>query len=65
MPTIAIVLVVGFESDTVLAAEARYLGRDIPRSVLIPLVIQAVIFSLFEDFAANFVINHKTAFPPG
>jgi len=60
--TIAILLVVGFESATALAAEAKNPGRDIPRGVLISLVIQAVIFYLFEYFAANFVINNGTKF---
>ena len=55
--TIAILLVVGFESATALAAEAKHPGRDIPRGVLLSLVIQAVIFYFFEYFAANFVIN--------
>ncbi len=55
--TIAILLVVGFESATALAAEAKNPGRDIPRGVLLSLVIQAVIFYLFEYFAANFFIN--------
>src|SRR5207302_10193838 len=41
--TIAILLVVGFESATALAAEGKHPGRDIPRAVLLPLVIQAVI----------------------
>src|SRR5215472_1151933 len=60
--TIAILLVVGFESATALAAEAKNPGRDIPRGVLLSLVIQAVIFYLFEYFAANFVINNSTKF---
>ena len=60
--TIAILLVVGFESATALAAEAKNPGRDIPRGVLMSLVIQAVIFYFFEYFAANFVINNGTKF---
>lgn len=60
--TIAILLVVGFESATALAAEAKNPGRDIPRGVLLSLVIQAVIFYFFEYFAANFVINDSTKF---
>jgi len=60
--TIAILLVVGFESATALAAESKNPGRDIPRGVLLSLVIQAVIFYLFEYFAANFVINNSTNF---
>ncbi len=55
--TIAILLVVGFESATALAAEAKNPGRDIPRGVLLSLVIQAVIFYFVEYFAANFFIN--------
>ena len=55
--TIAILLVVGFESATALAAEAKNPGRDIPRAVVLSLVIQAVIFYFIEYFAANFFIN--------
>jgi len=60
--TIAILLVVGFESATALAAEAKNPARDIPRGVLMSLVIQAVVFYFFEYFAANFVINQSTQF---
>ncbi len=56
--TIAILLVVGFESATALAAEAKNPGRDIPRAVLLSLVIQAVIFYFLEYFATNFFINN-------
>ena len=55
--TIAILLVVGFESATALAAEAKNPGRDIPRGVLLSLIIQAVIFYFLEYFAANFFVN--------
>ena len=55
--TIAILLVVGFESATALAAESKNPGRDIPRAVVLSLVIQAVIFYFIEYFAANFFIN--------
>jgi APA family basic amino acid/polyamine antiporter len=57
--TIAILLVVGFESATALAAEAKNPARDIPRAVVLSLIIQAVIFYFFEYFAANFVISDK------
>jgi basic amino acid/polyamine antiporter, APA family len=60
--TIAILLVVGFESATALAAETKNPGRDIPRGVLLSLVIQAVIFYFIEYFAANFVVNTGTKF---
>ncbi|GCF08532.1 APC family permease [Dictyobacter arantiisoli] len=55
--TIAILLVVGFESATALAAEAKNPQRDVPRGVLLSLIIQAVIFYFFEYFAANFVMG--------
>jgi APA family basic amino acid/polyamine antiporter len=55
--TIAILLVVGFESATALAAEAKNPARDIPRGVILSLVIQAVIFYFIEYFAANYFIN--------
>ncbi len=63
--TIAILLVVGFESATALAAEAKNPGRDIPRGVLLSLVIQAVIFYLIEYFAANFAVNSSTTWTAG
>ncbi len=63
--TIAILLVVGFESATALAAETKDPGRDIPRGVLLSLVIQAVIFYFIEYFAANFAINKSTTFTGG
>ncbi|GCE17766.1 APC family permease [Dictyobacter kobayashii] len=55
--TIAILLVVGFESATALAAEAKNPQRDVPRGVLLSLIIQAVVFYFFEYFAANFVMG--------
>ncbi|GCE11466.1 APC family permease [Tengunoibacter tsumagoiensis] len=55
--TIAILLVVGFESATALAAESKNPQRDIPRGVILSLIIQAVIFYFFEYFAANFVVG--------
>ncbi len=60
--TIAILLVVGFESATALAAEAKNPGRDIPRGVILSLVIQAVIFYFLEYFAANFFVNSGYTF---
>lgn len=55
--TIAILLVVGFESATAFAAEAKNPGRDIPRGVILSLLIQAGIFYFIEYFAANFFIG--------
>ena len=55
--SIAILLVVGFESATALAGEAINPGRDIPRGVILSLIIQACICYFFEYFAANFFIS--------
>jgi amino acid transporter len=55
--TIAILLVVGFESATALAAESKNPRRDIPRGVILSLIIQGVVFYFFEYFAANFVVG--------
>jgi amino acid transporter len=57
--TIAILLVVGFESSTALAGEAVNPRRDIPRGVILSLIIQACICYFFEYFAANFFIGNQ------
>jgi amino acid transporter len=59
--TIAILLLVGFESITALGAEAKNPERDIKRGVLLSLIIQGGICYLFEYFAANFANGEKTA----
>src|SRR5579859_7869 len=61
--TIAILLVVGFESATAFAAEAKNPGRDIPRGVLLSLIIQGVVFYFIEYFAANFVLGDYYKIP--
>lgn len=63
--TIAILLVVGFESATALGAEAKNPKRDIPRGVILSLIIQAVIFYFIEYFAANFVMGSYYTSPDG
>lgn len=57
--TIAILLVVGFESATALAGEAKNPQRDIPRGVVLSLMIQACICYFLEYFAANFFISEN------
>jgi len=54
--TIAILLMVGFESATAFSSEARNPKRDIPRAVILSLLIQAGVFYLIEYFAANYFI---------
>jgi basic amino acid/polyamine antiporter, APA family len=57
--TIAILLLVGFESATAMAGEAVNPRRDIPRGVVLSLFIQACICYFFEYFAANFFIGDQ------
>jgi basic amino acid/polyamine antiporter, APA family len=57
--TIAILLLVGFESATAMAGEAVNPRRDIPRGVMLSLFIQACICYFFEYFAANFFIGEQ------
>jgi len=54
--TIAILILVGFESSTALAGEAINPRRDIPRGVILSLVIQGLFAYLFEYFAANYAL---------
>src|SRR5579863_5060735 len=55
--TIAILLLVGFESVTSLGEEARNPKKDIPRAVLLSITIQCVIMYLTEYFAANYFLS--------
>lgn len=55
--TIAILILVGFESSTALGAEAKNPKRDIPRGVILSLVIQGLFAYLFEYFAANYAMG--------
>ena len=55
--TIAILLLVGFESATSLGEEALNAKRDIPRAVLLSITIQGLIMYLIEYFAANYFLN--------
>ena len=59
--TIAILLLVGFESVTALGAEALRPEKDIKRGVLLSLIIQGGICYLIEYFAANFAVSNHTA----
>jgi basic amino acid/polyamine antiporter, APA family len=58
--TVAILLLVGFESVTALGAEAKNPDKDIKRGVLISLLIQGGVCYLFEYLAANYVIGNAT-----
>jgi len=54
---VAILILVGFESITSLGEEAKDAKRDLPRAVLLSLVIQGAFCYLFEYFGANFFLN--------
>jgi amino acid transporter len=58
--TIAILLLVGFESVTALGAEAIRPEKDIKKGVLLSLIIQGGICYLFEYFSANFAVGSTT-----
>ena len=55
--TIAILLLVGFESVTSLGSEAINPKKDIRNAVLLSLVIQGAFAYMFEYFAANYFVG--------
>jgi amino acid transporter len=55
---IAILILVGFESVTSMGEEAKNAKRDIPKAVILSLVIQGVFCYLIEYFAANYLMNN-------
>lgn len=60
--TVAILILVGFESCTAFGAEAKNARRDVPRAVLLALIIQGLFAYLIEYFAANFAISDKLVY---
>src|SRR5580693_7878363 len=60
---IAILILVGFESVTSMGEEARNPKKDIPRAVLLSLMIQGAVCYLFEYFAANYFLNQGYNMP--
>ena len=55
--TIAILILVGFESVTAMGGEAKNAKRDVPIAVIVSLLVQGCFCYLFEYFAANYVLN--------
>jgi len=55
--TIAILLLVGFESVTAFGSEAINPKKDIRKAILLSLVIQGIFAYLFEYFAANYFVS--------
>ena len=54
---VAILILVGFESVTSMGEEAKNAKRDIPKAVLLSLLIQGAFCYLFEYFGANYFLN--------
>src|SRR3989442_1619728 len=59
--TIAILILVGFESCTAFAAETKDPKKNIPRAVILSLVIQGLFAYMFEYFAAGYMVSEKLA----
>jgi basic amino acid/polyamine antiporter, APA family len=55
--TVAILILVGFESVTAMGGEAKNAKRDVPIAVIVSLLVQGVFCYLFEYFAANYFLN--------
>ena len=57
--TLAIMLLVGFESCTAFGAETEDPQRTIPRAVILSLAVQGGVVYLFEYFAASFMMSDR------
>jgi APA family basic amino acid/polyamine antiporter len=57
--TLAILILVGFESSTSLSAETKNPRTTIPRAVIISLIVQGLLAYLIEYFAAGTMISDK------
>ena len=55
--TVAILILVGFESCTSLGGEAKNAKRDIPIAVITSLLVQGAFCYLFEYFATNYALS--------
>ena len=55
--TVAILILVGFESVTAMGGEAKNAKRDIPIAVILSLLIQGAFCYLIEYFCANYFLN--------
>jgi amino acid transporter len=55
--TVAILILVGFESVTAMGGEARNAKRDVPIAVIVSLLVQGVFCYGIEYFAANYFLN--------
>jgi len=60
--TLAILILVGFESCTALAAETKDPATTIPKAIILSLIIQGAIAYLLEYFATGLMISDKLTF---
>ena len=60
--TLAILILVGFESCTALCAETKKPEKNIPRAIIISLLVQGLFAYLLEYFAAGSMISEKLTF---
>jgi amino acid transporter len=60
--TLAILILVGFESCTALAAETKDARRNIPRAVILSLVVQGLFAYLLEYFAAGYMVSDQLVY---
>jgi len=55
--TVAILILVGFESVTSMGGEAKNPKKHVPIAVILSLLVQGLVCYLFEYFAANYFLN--------
>src|SRR3984885_1146164 len=55
--TVAILILVGFDSVTSMGGEAKNAKRDVPIAVITSLLVQGAFCYLFEYFAANYALS--------
>jgi APA family basic amino acid/polyamine antiporter len=60
---IAILCLVGFESVSSMAEEAKNPKRDVARAIILSLVIQGAVCYLIEYFCANYFLNNGYTMP--
>jgi amino acid transporter len=60
---VAILILVGFESVTAMGEEARNAKRDVPRAVLLSLLVQGCFCYFLEYFAANYFLHNGYTLP--
>src|SRR5579884_2703674 len=61
--TVAILILVGFESVTAMGGEAKNAKRDVPIAVITSLLVQGAFCYLIEYFAANYFLNSGYPMP--